>query len=142
MALNAEVLNESLQLVLERRPDFAPLFYEKLFSRYPESRPLFSDTNFDEQQKMLQEAIISVVDNANDAGWLKDNLTAMGRRHVHYGVTEEMYPWVGECLLATLAEIAGDDWSDEIENAWKDAYNAIVGIMLTGAEEAEVAEAE
>lgn len=137
MALNAELLDQSLQLVLERRPDFTPLFYEKLFKRYPESKPLFADTKLDEQQKMLQEAIVSVVDNANDAGWLEDNLTAMGRRHVHYGVTEEMYPWVGECLLATLAEIAGDDWSEEIENAWADAYDAIVAIMLTGAEEAD-----
>ncbi len=45
-----------------------------------------------------------------------------------------MYPWVGECLIATLAEIAADDWSDEIETAWVDAYGAITSLMLEGAE--------
>lgn len=44
-----------------------------------------------------------------------------------------MYPWVGECLIATLAEIAGDD----AEAAWEEAYDQIAGIMLEGAREAE-----
>ncbi len=30
----------------------------------------------------------------------------MGAKHLDYGVTNEMYDWVGECLVATLAEVA------------------------------------
>jgi hemoglobin-like flavoprotein len=84
------------------------------------------------QQKMLQDAIVAVVDHVEDAAWLQEQLFAMGRRHKDYNVTPEMFGWVGESLLATLAEIAGPAWSPEIAQAWADAYGAITGLMLEG----------
>jgi len=44
-----------------------------------------------------------------------------------------MYGWVGECLLATLAEVAGSDWTDELHASWAAAYGAIAGLMIAGA---------
>src|SRR3712207_7888373 len=43
---------------------------------------------------------------------------SLGRRHVDYGVTPEMYPWVARCLVDTLAELAGDDWTPAMAAAW------------------------
>ncbi len=83
---------------------------------------------------MLQEAIVAVVEHVDEPSWLVETLHGMGKKHAGYGVTAEMYPWVGECLLATLAELAGDDWTPEIEGAWTDAYGAISSLMLEGAE--------
>jgi len=140
MSLNPELLNVSLELVLERRPDFTPRFYEILFDRYPEVQPLFSRNGRKEQAKMLQEAIIAVVEHVENPSWLQDTLSSMGRKHVEYGVTDEMYPLVGECLIATLSEIAGDDWTDEIGASWVAAYGAISGIMIAAAN--EVAQAQ
>lgn len=130
MALNAELLRSSLALVVEKQPQITPRFYEILFARYPQARPLFSRNKPEVQQKMLQDAIVAVVDHVEDAAWLKEQLYAMGVRHKDYQVTPEMFAWVGECLLATLAEIAGPHWSPAIEQAWKDAYGAITGLML------------
>lgn len=134
MSLNAELLSSSLELVASRQPFITPRFYEILFERYPQVKPLFSRNSRDEQARMLQEAIVSVVEHAEEPSWLTETLHGMGRKHAGYGVTEEMYPWVGECLIATLAEIAADDWSDEIEQAWVEAYTAISTLMLEGAE--------
>ena len=36
-------------------------------------------------------------------------------------------------MLATLAEVAGDAWTPQVERAWNDAYAAIAGLMLDGA---------
>jgi hemoglobin-like flavoprotein len=82
---------------------------------------------------MLQDAIVADVDHAEDAAWLASTLRAMGRTHRDYGVTPEMYPWVGECLLDTLAEVAGADWTPEVAKAWTDAFAAIQALMLEGA---------
>ena len=41
-----------------------------------------------------------------------------------------MYPKVGDALISTLAEVAGDNWSAEIEAAWAEAYGVIVSMML------------
>jgi hemoglobin-like flavoprotein len=133
MALDAEALRTSLELVVSRQPVITTRFYEILFSRYPQVRPLFSRNAPERQQKMLQEAIVAVVDHLEDGAWLTSTLHGMGHKHVEYGVTAEMYPWIGECLVATLKEIAGADWSPRIEKAWIDAYGAISGLMLEGA---------
>jgi hemoglobin-like flavoprotein len=94
---------------------------------------MFSRNAPERQQKMLQDAIVAVIDHVEDAAWLTQTLTAMGTKHVDYGVTPEMYGWVGTSLLATLAEIAGPAWTREVEVAWTEAYGAISALMIQGA---------
>lgn len=133
MALQAGVLRSSLNLVASREPLITRRFYEILFSRYPEARRLFGRNTAEHQQQMLQQAIIAVIDHVEDATWLTETLHGLGRKHSGYGVTPEMYAWVGECLLATLAEIADDEWTPDVATAWTDAYGAISSLMLEGA---------
>jgi hemoglobin-like flavoprotein len=134
MSLNGELLRSSLALVVEREPVITRRFYEILFERFPQVLPLFGRNASVMQQKMLQGAIVAVVDHLDDATWLATTLGAMGRQHaLDYNVTAEMYPWVGESLIATLAEIAGPDWTPDMEAAWAEAFGAISGLMLAGA---------
>jgi hemoglobin-like flavoprotein len=78
---------------------------------------------------MLRDALVAVMDHLEDAPWLQTELGALGRKHVDYGVTPEMYAWVGDALLRTLAEVAGDDWNPELHQAWGEAYGAIASLM-------------
>lgn len=136
MSLNKDLLSTSLELVASREPNITARFYQILFERYPQAKPMFGRNAAKHQQKMRQEAIIAVVDHADDASWLVETLHGMGHKHAGYGVTAQMYPWVGECLLATLEQIAGEQWSEEIEAAWVEAYGAISDLMLEGAAKA------
>lgn len=136
MSLNVPLLRKSFDLVVERQPQLTTRFYEILFSRYPQAQPLFSRNSRQAQAEMLQQALVSVIEHLEDASWLEQTLAAMGRKHVDYGVTDEMYDWVGASLLATLAEVAGKDWTPELEQAWKDAYGAIASLMQKGAKQA------
>lgn len=130
MALNVPLLRSSFELVVSREPQITARFYDIFFTRYPQVKPMFGRSSAENQQKMLTEALVAVVDHLEDAPWLKQNLRALGKRHDDYGVTPEMYSWVGECLLAAMADAAGDDWSKEIEGAWTEAYGAIVHLTL------------
>ncbi len=136
MSLNAELLRSSFELVASRQPMITPRFYELLFERYPQSKPLFSPNGAAKQQQMLQDALVAVLDHLEDASWLEQQLGALGSKHLDYGVTVEMYDWVGECLLATLAETAGDDWNAQTAEAWTAAYGAIASLMQAGAAKA------
>lgn len=140
MGLNVTLLRESFDLVLEREPNLTARFYDNLFSRYPQAKPLFHRSPRATQEKMLSDALVSVIDHLEDAPWLVDKLGAIGIKHVEYGVTPEMYPWVGDALLATLADVAGADWNDELAREWGAAYGAITSLMLKGAEAAAAAE--
>lgn len=133
MSLDVVALRSSFELVVSREPHVVGRFYEILFERYPQSKALFSRNSADKQQKMLTEALVAVMDHLEDASWLSEQLGALGRKHVDYGVTDDMYEWVGASLLATLAEIAGDAWTPALAQAWTDAYGAIQSLMLAGA---------
>ncbi len=134
MSLNVPLLRSSFELVVERQPQLTRRFYEILFQRYPQAKPLFHRRTPDAQEKMLNDALVAVMDRLDDAPWLTSTLKELGAKHVSYGVTAEMYDWVGASLLATLAEVAKDDWTPELEAAWTEAYGAIAGLMLSGAE--------
>jgi hemoglobin-like flavoprotein len=132
MSLNAPLLRASLEIVVARQPEITPRFYEILFERYPQVKPLFGRNSSANQARMLQDAIVAVVDHVEDAAWLTTTLHAMGRKHVDYGVTEAMYAYVGDALLATLAEHAGEAWTPDVATAWTDAYTAISSLMIAG----------
>ncbi len=130
MALNVPLLRESFNLVVEREPLLVKRFYEILFERYPQAKRLFTRNTSAQQEKMLTEALVAVLDHLEDAPWLTEKLASLGAKHVEYGVTREMYDWVGQSLLATLAEVAGADWTPKLSAAWAEAYGVIVSLML------------
>lgn len=130
MALNVPLLRSSFDVVANANPKFIHRFYEILFERYPQTRPLFPVNGMARQEEMLTGALVAVLDHLEDAPWLSETLGALGAKHVGYGVKREMYDWVGASLLATLAEVAGPAWTPELDAAWTDAYGAVVSLML------------
>lgn len=134
----AALLRTSLDTLLNAHPQLTPHFYERLWARHPELRPMFSRSSADHQARMLQEALVAAVDHAEDAVWLQATLGAMGRRHLDYGVTAPMYDQVGAVLLDTLAALAGPAWTPEVAAAWASTYGALAGIMRGAAAEASM----
>ena len=130
MALNVSLLRSSFDVVATANPKFVTRFYEILFERYPQTQPLFPVGNRARQAEMLTAALVAVLDHLEDAPWLVNTLGALGAKHVDYGVTREMYDWVGASLLATLAEVAGPNWTPELNAAWGEAYGAITSLMV------------
>lgn len=133
MSLDIDMLRSSFTLVVEREPELTRRFYEILFTRYPQARALFPANDLRPQQTMLRDALVAVMEHLEDAPWLTQTLGELGRRHEGYGVTAPMYDWVGDSLLATLAEVAGEDWTEPMANAWAAAYGAIASLMQAGA---------
>ncbi len=133
MSLNVPLLRSSFELVVERQPQLTTRFYEILFDRYPQVRPLFGRNSGTNQAEMLTQALVAVIEHLEDAPWLTQTLGAMGKKHIDYGVTDEMYDWVGASLLAAIAEAAGADWSPKLQEAWAAAYGAIAGLVQAGA---------
>jgi hemoglobin-like flavoprotein len=132
MSLDTALLRSSFDTVVERQPAITPRFYEILFERYPQARPLFGRNSTAAQQEMLQQALVAVIDNLENPAWLTSTLGALGAKHTAYGVTLEMFDWVGDALLRTLAEILGEDWTPGVARAWGDAYAAISQLMVAG----------
>lgn len=134
MSLNVELLEQSFELVKPKADEFVLSFYNNLFTDYPAAKPLFEHSNMTKQQQMLKGALVMVVENLRKPDVLSDALKGLGARHVKYGALPEHYPLVGNSLLKTLEQYAGDAWTDEVKDAWAGAYGVIAELMLEGAD--------
>jgi hemoglobin-like flavoprotein len=136
--MDTHVLTESL--VLADAPDdgLTRRFYEILFERYPQVRPMFG-ADIGPQAAMLRTAVVAVLEHLEDETWLTETLGTLGARHAAWGVTEPMYAAVAECMLAALSELAGDAWTPAMTEAWAEALTAVAGLMLAGYPAEEVA---
>ncbi len=133
MSIQVETLETSFDLLAPRGEELVDVFYRRLFEAAPDVQPLFATTDMKRQRAMLLAALVLLRNSLRDLDALVPKLRAMGARHVAYGATAEMYPLVGEVLLAAMAEIAGDLWNGSIEAAWAEAYGIVADTMLEGA---------
>ena len=119
---------------LERGGDrFARAFYDQLFERRPSARCLFPE-DLDPQRGLLLAEILRLARAASDLPSFLERARELGRRHQRYGVRSDDYPFVGEALIAALAEVIADQWDPEVEAAWRRTYCLISEAMLEGAQ--------
>ncbi|MEM8614386.1 MAG: globin family protein [Cyanobacteria bacterium P01_H01_bin.105] len=134
MPLNVELLEQSFELVKPKADEFVGSFYNNLFTDYPAAKPLFEHSDMVKQQQMLKGGLVMVIENLRKPEVLSNALKGLGARHVKYGALPEHYPLVGNSLLKTLEQYAGDAWTAELKEAWTGAYGAITKLMLEGAD--------
>jgi hemoglobin-like flavoprotein len=124
------LLRDSLERVLAADDTFPARFYERLFASHPEVQALFRGNSPGAQRKMFAQKLVAIVDHLDDPQWIEREAAALGGSHAGYGVTAEMYPWVGDALIATVAEACGESWSTAAETAWRSAYEQLSRAIL------------
>ena len=138
MNLDVELLESSFDLVAPRGDELMDIFYAGLFAAAPAVRPLFEGTDLQRQKQMLLGTLVLLRKSLRNLDAIVPKLEALGARHVAYGARAEHYMVVGEVLIASLAELAGDAWSAEHELAWAAAFAVVADAMLNGAAGAEM----
>lgn len=131
--MDAKILQSSFQLAAPHSEELAAIFYETLFKRFPAIKPLFDNTNLDDQKTKLIAALKFIVENVNSPEIYAPLLRSLGQRHVQYGAKLTHYPAVGECLIYSLKKVIGNQWTEKMELTWSQAYDAVSDIMLEGA---------
>ena len=139
MTLQIELLETSFQAIAPRGQEFVTAFYERLFTRFPQTRVLFAATDMFEQRKKLQQSLALIVEHMQHPQVLGDMLKGLGQRHVTYGVRPEHYPLVGEVLLETFADFLGKHWTQAHHDAWVKGFEAVSSLMLQGTQEPPIA---
>ena len=127
-------MREGFALIAPNAEDVGVAFYRTLFALEPSLRMLFpGDTR--PQARKLMAALTTVVDALDDLAPLIDQISALGRRHIGYGVTEDHYQAVGAALLATLRSGLGDALTGEAHDAWAHAYWTLANAMIAAMKE-------
>jgi hemoglobin-like flavoprotein len=126
------LVQSSWQQVLPISEQAAALFYGRLFELAPDYRRLFTSDSREQGRKLMQMITVAV-NGLPKLDAIVPAVEDLGRRHLDYSVTEEMYDTVGEALLWTLEQGLGTGFTPEVEDAWSETYNTLADVMKSAA---------
>jgi len=129
------VLN-SWESISRSHDRIATAFYERLFEIDGAARGLFARTNMVAQRVKFIDMLGEIVRNLDMPKELVPTVSALGQRHVGYGVRDIDYDRVREALFAALAAEVGEGFTEELRDAWEEAYALTAGVMKRGAKTA------
>ncbi|WP_395376996.1 globin domain-containing protein [Marinicella sp. W31] len=103
--------------------------YVLLFSRYPQTTELFSETG--KQPQKLAQAIVAFATHVDALDQLQPVLYEISKRHVAAGVRPAHYLMVAEVLMDAMTEILGSDvFTRELRQAWQQAYQVLATHLI------------
>lgn len=108
-------------------------FYSNLFKENPQLLNIFNHTNQkkDRQQTALANTVYAAAVHIENLEAIVPAVVQIAHKHVSLGILPEHYPIVGKYLLAAIKEVLGDAATDEIIDAWAQAYGVIADIFIS-----------
>jgi nitric oxide dioxygenase len=127
-----EIVKSTAPVLAEHGEAITTVFYKRLFVRHPEMKNIFNMTHQETgtQPKVLANAIFMYAQYIDQLEVLGGAVESIAQKHVSLTITPEMYPIVGENLLAAIGEVLGEAATPEIVGAWAEAYQALANILI------------
>ncbi len=123
------IIKSTAPVLKEKGEEITTTMYEILFSANPELKELFKNAEPD-QYKKLAAAVYAYAENIDKLEVLGKGIETMALAHVKTNIQPEHYPLVGAAILAAIKKVLGDAATDEIIEAWKEAYFFLADVLI------------
>lgn len=124
-----ELVKATASVVAQHAESITTAMYEILFSKHPELKELFKNAEPD-QHKKLAAAVVAYASNIDNLGVLSKAVEKIAQTHVRTSVKAEHYPIVGGALLEAISKVLGDAATQDILDAWGEAYFFLADILI------------
>ncbi|MDO8825128.1 NO-inducible flavohemoprotein [Methylophaga sp.] len=127
-----DIIRQTLPVLEQYGEKLADCFYKNMFRHNPEIKTFFNPAHQNEgtQQRALAAALCGYAQHADNPQKLQHAIELIAHKHVALGIKPEHYPIVGNNLLLTLREVLGEAATDDIIDAWADAYGVLAGLFI------------
>ncbi|MEG1284439.1 MAG: globin domain-containing protein [Romboutsia sp.] len=127
-----DIVKSTVPVLKEHGMEITTVFYKTMFKNNPEVKEMF---NMDKQQsgeqpKALAMTVLAAAQNIDNLGVLLPAVKKIGQIHINKNVNPEHYPIVGKNLLLAIKEVLGDAATDEVLEAWGEAYGVIAKVFI------------
>jgi nitric oxide dioxygenase len=128
-----ELIKDTIPVLKTNGIDLTKHFYKRMFFHNPELRDFFNMGNQanGKQQNALAGAVLAYAEHIDNPSLLINTLENIGNKHVSLNITPNQYDIVGLHLLASIKEVLADKATDDIIEAWTQAYNQLAAIMIS-----------
>ncbi|MET3683897.1 nitric oxide dioxygenase [Alkalibacillus flavidus] len=127
-----ETIKATAPVLREHGTAITTRFYQMLFEKHPELLNIFNQANQKQgkQQRALANSIIASAEHIDHLEEIMPVVEQIAHKHRSLGIKPEHYPIVGENLLIAIKDVLGDAATDDIMQAWEDAYQVIADIFI------------
>jgi hemoglobin-like flavoprotein len=130
----ANPILHSFELAAERCEDLTPKVYARLAREHPETSAMFRTHGSDlVKGSMLVFAIEAILDFAGERNGKFRMIECEVSSHDAYGTPRDLFVAFFGVIAATLRELLGTDWTDEIDAAWRNLLAEIEGVVEASA---------
>lgn len=108
-------------------------FYKNMFAENPQLLNYFNHANQQQgrQQTALANSVYAAAARIDNLEAIVPAVMLIAHKHRALGILPEHYPIVGQNLLRAIKEVLGDAATDEIINAWAEAYGVIADVFIS-----------
>lgn len=130
-----ETVKSTIPLLENAGVEITDHFYKRMFTHNPELNDIFNLANqaTGRQQFALFSAVAMYAKHIDDLGALSELVERVAQKHTSFDIQPDQYQIVGHHLIETLREMAPNDFTDEVAQAWIEAYGLLTKV-LTGRE--------
>ncbi len=107
-------------------------FYKTMFEGHPELLHIFNHANQQKgrQQMALANTVTAAAKYIDQLEVLLPVVRQIAHKHRSLAIKAEHYPIVGKFLLKAIKDVLGEAATEEILQAWAEAYGAIADIFI------------
>ena len=124
-----EIVKSTAPLLKDQGEQITKAMYTHLFAKHPEAKELFKNAAPDQYIK-LANMVYAYASNIDKLDSLQGGIEKVAKIHVDVNILPEHYPWVGEALLIAIKEVLGDVATDEVMDAWEEAYGFLATVFI------------
>jgi hemoglobin-like flavoprotein len=123
-------IERSFEIAAERCEDITPLVYGRLHREHPETLTMFR-TEGSEPVKgsMLELTIDAILDFVGPRTGHFRMIECEISSHDAYGTSRDLFIAFFGIIARTLRDILGEDWSPEIDSAWRNLLGEIEALV-------------
>ncbi|MBD1382255.1 NO-inducible flavohemoprotein [Metabacillus arenae] len=127
-----DIVKSTAPILAERGVEITSVFYKRLFEKHPELLNIFNHANQKKgrQQAALANTVYAAAEHIDRLEVILPAVKQIAYKHRSLGVKPEHYPIVGENLLAAIKEVLGHAATDDIIQAWGEAYGVIAQAFI------------
>lgn len=127
-----QVVKATVPVLETHGTQITTVFYQNMFAEHPELLDIFNETNqkLGRQQSALATTVLAAAKHLEQLEVLLPQVMQIGHKHRALQIKPEHYPIVGKHLLGAIKEVLGDAATDEIIEAWAEAYAEIAEVFI------------
>lgn len=124
-----EIVKSTVPVLKEQAEAITTRMYEIMFSDYPDAKALFKHAPKNQNQ-ILARSIIAYAENIDNLSALGGAIDKIAQHHVKVSILPTHYSWVANSLLRAIKDILGDAATDEVIEAWGEAYWFLANVLI------------